>query len=199
MSDNITISGANVTIIKAGVARIKAIQNGNDAYNAAQPIEISFCINPARPSITLTGLNTLVSSNSNGNQWYKNTDMISGATQQTLSVTESGKYTVITTAESCSSLLSDAYTITITGISYNPEFSVDVYPNPTRDFIYVHVKGNDAGSAKIEIVDMLGRVVDIKTSDGLPVTFDIADYTNGLYFVDVISHKHRVTRKIVKK
>ncbi len=74
---------------------------------------------PATPTISAGGATTfcsggsvtLTSSSATGNQWYKDSVAISGATNQTYSVTASGVYTVAVTA--CGSTSSTGITITV--------------------------------------------------------------------------------------
>ncbi|WP_316753535.1 gliding motility-associated C-terminal domain-containing protein, partial [Pedobacter gandavensis] len=50
----------------------------------------------------------LTSSSATGNQWYKEGLAIDGATEQTYTATESGKYTLVVTLNNCASLVSEA-------------------------------------------------------------------------------------------
>ena len=202
LSANIAISGTKVTLLGAGIAHIKAIQNGNDLYAPAEPIEISFCVNPPTPSIVASNAITntvLTSSNSSGNQWYRNNEAIDGAIGTVLSTDESGTYTVITTSEGCSSLESDSYELFITGIGIDPVFSVEVFPNPATEVIHVQLNGYDARNVTIKLLDTFGRVVATKQAQDRKVTLDAANYTTGLYILKVISGNSIVTQKIVKE
>jgi len=101
-----------VTTLNAG----GCVSTGTAAIvNAALPI-------PAKPSISSSSASanicagttvTLTSSAIIGNQWYKNGVLIAGAINQTYAPNASGNYTVIATnASGCTSLPSDAQTIT---------------------------------------------------------------------------------------
>ncbi|MFY7963693.1 MAG: hypothetical protein ACOVO1_02245, partial [Chitinophagaceae bacterium] len=79
-------------------------------------------LTPSTPTISASGPTTfciggsiiLTSSNATGNQWYLNGNPIGGATNQTLTVSASGSYTVITTNVSgCSSAASAAAVVTV--------------------------------------------------------------------------------------
>ncbi len=66
VNGRVEISGNVVTPVSAGRETIKAVQAGNDNYNAAPTVEQNFCIKPAKPGITLQEANSgavLVSSN----------------------------------------------------------------------------------------------------------------------------------------
>ncbi len=200
-SKNITVSDTKVTPISAGIASIKATQNGDAFYDPAEPVEISFCVNPPTPSITTSGAvpnMVLTSSNNEGNQWYRNNEVINNATQAVFSPSESGTYTVITVVESCSSAESDSYELVITGISHDTEFTVDVFPNPVKDLIHVQLKGYEGRNVTVEVLDTFGRILSAEKAQGLQVMLDATTYANGLYIIQVISGKSIVTRKIIK-
>ena len=75
-SNKISISGSQVTILKAGMVIIQANQPGDDTFEPAIPVEVTFCINPPRPVITESGHAPDIefhSSNEIGNQWYLRT------------------------------------------------------------------------------------------------------------------------------
>lgn len=58
---------------------------------------------PDAPTITITGVSTLISSAERGNQWYKDGFPIDGAIEQTYTATESGLYSVTASNGQCES------------------------------------------------------------------------------------------------
>jgi uncharacterized repeat protein (TIGR03803 family) len=201
-SSNVTISGSTATLIRAGVANIKATQAGDASYYPADPVELSFCINPSKPSIITSGAlpnKILTSSNNEGNQWYRNNNAIDGATGITLSPDESGIYTVISTVEGCSSTLSEPYELVITGIEKDPDFTFDIFPNPTKDIIHVRLNGYMASTISVVLLDTFGRIVDAKNGQDRQFTLDLSNQVNGLYIVKVTSGRSVETRKVVKE
>lgn len=74
--------------------------------------------------------------------------------------------------------------------------SIQVYPNPTSDFINVEVKNNEI--LNFTIINQLGQVVKIfKTNDYL-TKIDIRDLTKGVYYL-VCSNSQVPTKRIVLK
>ena len=105
-SDKILIDGSLVTILKAGRVTIRANQTGNDNFEPATPVEVSFCINPPQPVITESGQIPDVefhSSNEIGNQWYLDSEALAGYVDPSIIVTAEGSYTVATTIDGCES------------------------------------------------------------------------------------------------
>jgi hypothetical protein len=86
---------------------------------------VSVTVNPVPAVPTISGTNvicpnattTLTSSAASGNQWYKGTEPISGATGQTLTVTQAGSYWVeVRNANGCTAA-STAFVVTRTTLS----------------------------------------------------------------------------------
>lgn len=82
----------------------------------------------------------------------------------------------------------------------NPEFendnSISVYPNPTN--AVVNIK-SDFNINSIQLYDVQGRIVQTKLQNGTEITFDIADKSNGIYFLKITSDKGIKIEKLVKK
>ena len=96
--DELIITGTNAAIVKPGTVKIVVSQEGDALFNAAEPVAHTFCIVPAKPTITVSGLNTgepvLTSSANDGNQWFHNDMEIGNATEKTFVVDESCTFKV---------------------------------------------------------------------------------------------------------
>jgi Secretion system C-terminal sorting domain len=199
VSDKISISASQVTLLKAGSVTVNADQAGNSNYNAAPTAMRTFCINPAKPTISITGLNTetpvLTSNSSTGNQWYKDGAVIVSATNATYTVTQPGSYTVVVKVDNCSSVPSNAEAIIITGDT-NKNISISVYPNPVETDLMITLPVNQ--SAIVSIVDMLGRPVG-KKAGVESISMDVRGLSSGNYIVFVQTEIGLTTKKINKK
>ena len=74
----------------------------------------------------------------------------------------------------------------------NSEFKIKLYPNPTTGILHVELDGLD----KIEVIDVVGRVVISQTSGG---TVNMSALNNGIYSVRVFAGDTVTVRKVVKK
>ena len=156
---------------------------------------------PTAPTITSVG-NTLSSNAATGNQWYYNGVLISGATNQTYTSSQNGNYTdVVTNAFNCSSASSNTVNVTTTGtdvISNTNLFTIS--PNPTSGLVYVDVNIVNQ-SASIELINELGQTLysnnikDCRAS--CTITLDLSLFSNGVYFVKVISGSAIKFQKII--
>jgi uncharacterized repeat protein (TIGR03803 family) len=197
-SNKISISGSTVTIIKAGNVTITAHQDGDDLYNAATKVQQSFTISPAIPTITPlnhTMSTVLASSADAGNQWFLNGNPIEGATGKTLTVNQSGSYTVRTSQDNSTSEFSVAHDVAVK----NPGVAKDlvtIYPNPAAEFIVVSIPGPGNKSAIVYHED--GRQLDTKGTAGNEITFDIKGYAAGMYVVKVSAGDSQQVARFIK-
>ncbi|MCH6200758.1 carbohydrate binding domain-containing protein [Aquiflexum sp. LQ15W] len=176
--DKVTINGNQATIVKAGRATVTASQGGNDEFLPAESVSLSFCINPVKPSISVSGTNTetvtLTSSAAAGNQWFLNGTAITGAVGQTLAVTTFGTYTVQVKVDDCISAISDEISLIINSAEIGKIQELSVYPNPAES--YIHLKGINGPIRSAVMIDMAGR--------SNPIQFELS---NEIYSANVQS------------
>lgn len=191
-SQHIQITQNSVTLKEPGKVTINAAQAGDGVYNKAADVQQSFCILPAKPSISIGATSlTLQSSASSGNQWLKNGTLIPNATGQSLQA-EAGtfSYTVQTSAEGCLSKLSDP--LVIAGVE--KASSVDeliLFPNPVNSTLNVSLSKFDKNeSTNILVYDILGRQVSQTTiSDAETASLNVSQYERGSYILKVVQRE----------
>lgn len=113
--DNISIDDLEITLLRPGMVTITATQAGDDNTNSASPVSTTFCVNPAKPLITVDygdTISVLTSSADDGNQWYKDGVHFSAMGRE-VKVNESGRYTVVASVDGCESAASEPVTVTI--------------------------------------------------------------------------------------
>jgi hypothetical protein len=204
-SDKVAIIGSQVTIVKPGSVSISANQVGNNNYNTANQVWQTFCVNPAKPTVNASnqsnGAISLTSSSNTGNQWYLNGSTINGATSASYNATESGKYTVIVTADDCSSLPSSDQAVVVTGgLLENELTSFIIYPNPVRNFLYVKPVGfEESALFEVNILDLQGRQVGNQSLRGTQEAVDVEALAAGVYLIEVSQGNIRFRAKVVKE
>lgn len=124
---------------------------------------------PIRPTITVDYSNPelplLTSSDASTYQWFKNEIMIEGAVSKKHLVTSEGEYSVVVTnTNECFSIPSSLVAIFTTGSANSKEeINVELYPNPTRDWLAIECEGIDVTrSLTITVSDHLGKKVVVK-------------------------------------
>ncbi len=187
VSDKVTINASSVTIVKAGRVVIKANQAGNASFNAAPEVTQSFCIKPAKPTITTSGLNTetvtLTSSSTTGNQWYLNGNAIANATNSTFTPTGPGTYKVQVKVDDCASAFSNDTPLVVTG-DLSSHASVAVFPNPTD--LYIEVSGIKGEVSESKMIDVTGRgnAIHFERS-GEVLRADVGHLSTGVYVLQI--------------
>ncbi|MCA6380533.1 MAG: T9SS type A sorting domain-containing protein [Cytophagales bacterium] len=201
-SDKVTISGSTVTIVKAGRVIVKANQAGNNSFNAAPEVTRSFCIKPAKPTVTATGADvetiTLTSSASIGNKWFLNGTVIPSATNATFSANQPGIYKVQVTVDDCVSEFSSDVPLIVTGDLAGNVNAVNVYPNPAQD--YLELVGINGELSNVQLVDLAGRRNPIHFEKrGEVYQANVQHLTLGIYLLQVQDGAviHRI--KVIKK
>ena len=138
-------------------------------------------------------------------QWYKDDSPISGATNDTYSITnynsseDAGFYvcqinnTIITDL----TLTSEDITVgDITAIENMNEISINTYPNPVTDILFINT--NKAQISDIEIINTKGEVVYKKnniTSNNYEI--NVSGFDSGIYFIKISNGKDIVRKKII--
>lgn len=200
-SDKISISENIVTLLHAGRAAITASQAGNASYNAAPSVDQTFCINPPKPSITLSSPDTeapiLTSSAETGNQWFFNGMEMSGEAEGSITATAAGVYSVVVTIEGCVSEYSNDLAIIITGTERPASEDIKVYPNPVEDKLHTFLPG--AGSKILKVLQADGRVVYRLETEAMSVEIHTADWAPGIYQLQVFTGKFLTTKKFFRK
>jgi hypothetical protein len=81
--------------------------------------------------------------------------------------------------------------------------NINLYPNPANDKIHCVVNTDKAGTCKISLHDVTGRLVkevaQEKNNSLLDVTMDVSDIASGLYFVRFEMPEGIAEKKFVKE
>jgi hypothetical protein len=150
---------------------------------------------PTKPIISLSSTN-LVSSASNGYQWYLNNQLLANETNQSLVVSKNGLYTVVVNDTYGCKKTSDAFEYKSLSLDDLKASSLLIYPNPTSDLLTI----TNASLNHLEVVDITGKVLytNFITSDKFQISMK-GFAVEGVYFVNILDGNHSIleTRKIV--
>ncbi|MCD4772082.1 MAG: T9SS type A sorting domain-containing protein [Bacteroidales bacterium] len=100
-------------------------------------------------------------------------------------------------------LFTATYKSVYTSIEENKitEISMNIYPNPSSDFINIELKNTDSKQLSISISDMSGRIVfqeNVKTiSSNYSKKIDVSAFAKGNYLLNIKSGNKRNTEKFV--
>ena len=78
------------------------------------------------------------------------------------------------------------------------EFSMQLYPNPTRDLFMVQVSGDDGYTTYLTLYDLQGKVLYSEAFDSYTeLSMDALNVSHGIYLVEISSPAGRLLKKVV--
>jgi PKD repeat protein len=174
-----------------------------DANGCSVPgtVTISTIPGPPTPTISQNGL-MLSSSASSGNQWYLNGTLLPGETNQSITVTQNGDYTVVVTdAFNCSST-SAITQISNVGISETDLVrELKIFPNPSNGVFEVKMNLPEKADYTLEISSELGQLMHketIRSNSGIYTrSFNFSKEGAAVYYLTISDGKEKIMRKIV--
>jgi hypothetical protein len=189
--------------------------DGRHLYQAAGTYSVSLTVSNASSSATYTteilmrsndvADNTILLSNQKlasvksglSYQWYKNADLLEGASQRTYDyLGEEGSYVVVISSASCNKVSSP---FVISGLDENPEIEtfVKVFPNPIAGE-KVEVEIDEAVlPAQVSVYDHMGRLVTAQQTRETNTSILVGNLTSGIYNLVVKTKKDIVSKRIV--
>ena len=90
----------------------------------------------------------------------------------------------------------------LTGLNenVNSEYPILLYPNPTMTSITVSLPSGLLGDdLSLQLVDVLGRVIDEQSIAGQQTLIDLTNFQTGLYFITIIKNDIMVGREKINK
>ena len=123
----------------------------------------------------------------NNYQWYRNGEELIGDNQQLLRVHELGIYSVLVgnTADCFETSEGYAFGIPINGENITNQGLVKVFPNPTKEFIFIQINDNE-DSHLIKILDPIGNQLISHETNTKVVKLDLTSLATGTYYLNVI-------------
>lgn len=154
----------------------------NEGMTCESTLTFDVTVNEVPEAVITLGAGYELSTTSTDNvQWYLNSNIIDGATEQTYVCAEDGDYYAIISNENCSA---QSNTISVTGTIVNivNAEGLNVFPNPANDKLYIEF--GEYSQIDVKIIDCTGKVImNENLSSGQFV--DVSSLASGIYFVDV--------------
>jgi ELWxxDGT repeat protein len=164
-------------------------------------ITLNLAISVADTAVEVIG-NSLVSSASNVQyQWIdcnNNYQLMSGQTNKSLEVNQSGSYAVIVSQDNCADT-SRCVAVILTDIAEDKYAQpVSVYPNPVKDELIINLN-QDIANGIIEITDMNGVLFSRNQYEiNKTLKVDVSGMHSGVYIVKVITEQGVSSARMVK-
>jgi hypothetical protein len=74
--------------------------------------------------------------------------------------------------------------------------SVDVYPNPSSDFIFI--KSNDGNIDQVTLINMEGKILFVRELETSETQIDLSNYNTGRYILQIEGNGTTVHKNLVK-
>lgn len=147
----------NITVASSGNYLV-TITDYQNCTAISSPMIVSVTPFPNTPVISQNG-NTLTSSSTANNQWYRNDSIISGAISQSYTATISGSYSVVVT-NTCGSAASAPVNVSISGTKeLVNNFLLNIYPNPFTGYCTISYNLQSEADVTLEIQTMQGMTI----------------------------------------
>ncbi len=168
-------------------------------------VTLDLTIESIDASVTLSGITMYALPGYDSYQWYECTSngfvLMSNETNDSISITANGDYTVIINSNNCSDS-SDCVTVNNIGYRENSLEKFSLYPNPTQDI----VKGERNRSSsptvdyQLHIIDSHGKMIqrsNVDFKDGF-ILINLEDYPAGVYQIRLMNEHEVFYHKISK-
>jgi hypothetical protein len=169
--------------------------------------EITVVVNesPDKPEITQSGY-MLVSSSTEGNQWYDSNGMIPGATAQSYTPTATDNYYVIvTSALGCQSEPSETYYFIYTGlVEFSEEQKVNIYPNPFEKQFTLDYSLNSRSDVRIYLYNAYGQLLtrieedQAKLAGNYRLKIDADRFNAGIYYLKIETSDYSIIKRLIQ-
>lgn len=82
----------------------------------------------------------------------------------------------------------------------NPFLTVNIFPNPTSNFIHIQLETNlNLKSHEIKIMTLTGKTIHSRNTSETSLSINLSDFPDGIYIIEVISENNlRKSMKIIK-
>lgn len=189
----------NICYSAPGVFEVKMVvydAGGSDSSVATLLVTVN--ATPTIPEISQQG-DTLISTPATGYQWFLNTIIIPGATNQKYVVDQSGFYSVeITDSVGCTALSTADY-IDITGVESLADQHIKLLVDEQSAMPLLLIKGLQGHKAQMTVFDVTGKIISRETlsihSDVFTKILNPSSVTAGIYYVTVQTDVHLFTGK----
>ncbi|MEI8203513.1 MAG: T9SS type A sorting domain-containing protein [Bacteroidota bacterium] len=176
---------------------VRGINACGDGILASDTLVVTIYPKPQTPVIT-QNLNVLSCDTNIGVHWYNQNGAISGATDQTYTVTANGDYYVIVIINGCRSDTSNIIHITGVAIqSFECKDEINVYPNPVTNELCIEIKGNHVEMV-IEILNSNGSLI-YKGKIAEKTIIPTEKLAAGIYLIKLDNGKRVEFRKVMKE
>ena len=151
-------------------------------------------------TVTITGTNFNSTPSNNIVNFNGTQAVVTAATETSLTVTvPSGASTGKIRVEVGCGLVATTnnFMVNVLGVNDVNELDFTIFPNPSSGMF--HFTSKNPIAEKIEVYNILGRILLSKTNFDLTQTLDLSHLSNGTYFISITQGEAITTKKLLKK
>lgn len=176
----------NDTYIGLAQITVKGHNNMGDGA-VSKPLLVNIYNKPVTPFITLN-FNILHADSPSGNQWYNESGLISGATNQDFLVSVNGDYYDIVTINACSSDTSNTLYIRDAEIDVRNNSKIfSIYPVPAKEKITITIQGQqNITSIILNLYNIHGQRIFQRILQHNDTEINISQLPQGIYIAMLI-------------
>ncbi len=194
-STGLSADTGSVVVASPTVSTIYTVTGINSSGCADTGMDMVTIIpSPNKPTFTQVA-DTLMSSSTYDNQWYRNDTLLLNDTSQDLTITIPGEYWVVVNNEAngCSTS-SDSANVKPAAIAQISNISnqLSVCPNPFNNDVFIRINSvGDINDWNMQIADVLGRTLYSIPYLNYTYEIDLSNLPGGMYFIIVINKTGR--------
>jgi len=197
----VIINGATKTNYTAKVSGSYQVQiNTNNGCGISGPLGITVFPLPNSFFVNWDGTKLSADAGFSQYQWYRNGEMISGATGQSYSPGSNiGLFKVrVTDSRGCSNFSSE-FNMVVTDVADITigDSKLRYYPNPSSSVLYIDLSRQSINKLSAEIYDMSGKLVRSQNLQPGHNEIPLMGINSGMYGLVINSGKEKTVRKIV--
>jgi hypothetical protein len=186
----------NITVDTSGVYFATAVDAGGCPVYT-DTIMVTVFPKPVTPVISKQQ-DTLLSSAMTGNQWYRNGQVITGATARRYRPINTGNFHVVATdTNGCRSLVSNTIYYSTIGLRERNTAGVKIYPNPTSDKLHISSPGRNF--RQVVLYDLRGRRILSKAFNNTRGTLDLKNLPPSSYLLEIRFKDGVINRRLVRE
>jgi hypothetical protein len=185
----------SIVVKQAGTFNVKVIYDNNTTGTSNNVIITAYSI-PAKPTISRDGSNKLVSSATNGNNWYES-GLNLNDTSLSYKPSHAGLYAVRTIQSGCASVLSNDYYYFITDIvNLGANEFIKLAPNPFTTQLNIDFSIKGYQKINLEIFE-LSSGTKVATMENVLAgsTIYTSSFASGTYFIKISSRDNQINQQ----
>ena len=158
---------------------------------------------PAMPVITnVFAAAQLICNETSGLQWYLNDTLLTGETNQAITYSQNGDYTVtFTDANGCTSISNISTVVDVSVEELRGIVSLNIFPNPSNGILNLNIVSKENTIINVSVIDLQGR--EVFSHNGLDVLgelnkeLDLNHLTKGLYSLVIKDRSGLTSTKLI--